>query len=103
MVILAVTGAEDSELIVGVGQYSVDEGSHTAEAAFAIRESCQNQGIGQEMLSYLTYLARREGLLGFTAEVRIDNRPMLHVFEKGGFDLTKKSDAGVYDLRMAFR
>jgi acyl-CoA hydrolase/RimJ/RimL family protein N-acetyltransferase len=103
MVILAVTGAEDSELIVGVGQYSIDEGSHTAEAAFAIRESCQNQGIGQEMLSYLTYLARREGLLGFTAEVRIDNRPMLHVFEKGGFDLTKKSDAGVYDLRMAFR
>jgi len=28
---------------------------------------------------------------------------MLHVFEKGGFDLKKKSDAGVYDLKMAFR
>jgi len=28
---------------------------------------------------------------------------MLHVFEKGGFDLKKKSEAGVYDLKMAFR
>jgi len=53
--------------------------------------------------SYLTYLAKREGLLGFTAEVLIDNKPMLHVFEKGGFDIKKKNDAGVYDLKMAFR
>ena len=28
---------------------------------------------------------------------------MLHVFEKGGFDIKKKNDAGVYDLKMAFR
>ena len=103
VVILAVIGDTDNELIVGVGQYSIDEASHTAEVAFAIGDNYQDRGIGQEMLSYLTYLARREGLLGFTAEVRIDNRPMLHVFEKGGFDLKKKSDAGVYDLKMAFR
>jgi acyl-CoA hydrolase/GNAT superfamily N-acetyltransferase len=103
VVILAVIGDADNELIVGVGQYSIDEASHTAEVAFAISDNYQDRGIGQEMLSYLTYLARREGLLGFTAEVRIDNRPMLHVFEKGGFDLKKKSDAGVYDLKMAFR
>ncbi len=71
--------------------------------AFAIRDDYHNRGIGTEMLSYLTYLAKREGLLGFTAEVLIDNRAMLHVFEKGGFDIKKKSDAGVYDLKMAFR
>ncbi|MFH1910969.1 MAG: GNAT family N-acetyltransferase [Pseudomonadota bacterium] len=103
VVILAVIGDADNELIVGVGQYSIDEASHTAEVAFAIGDNYQDRGIGQEMLSYLTYLARREGLLGFTAEVRIDNRPMLHLLEKGGFDLQKKSDAGVYDLKMAFR
>jgi len=103
VVILAVIGDADNELIVGVGQYSIDEASHTAEVAFAIGDNYQDRGIGQEMLSYMTYLARREGLLGFTAEVRIDNTPMLHVFEKGGFDLKKKSDAGVYDLKMAFR
>jgi RimJ/RimL family protein N-acetyltransferase len=89
-------------VIVGVGQYGIDDQSHTAEVAFAIRDDYHNRGIGTTMLSYLTYIARREGLLGFTAEVLIDNKPMLHVFEKGGFDLTRKSDAGVYDLKMAF-
>jgi acyl-CoA hydrolase/GNAT superfamily N-acetyltransferase len=103
VVILGVVGSAENELIVGVGQYGIDEESHTAEVAFAVRDDHHNRGIGQEMLSYLTYLAKREGLLGFTAEVLIDNKPMLHVFEKGGFDLKKKSDAGVYDLKMAFR
>ena len=103
VVILGVIGSAENELIVGVGQYGIDEKSHTAEVAFAVRDDHQNRGIGQEMLSYLTYLAKKEGLLGFTAEVLVDNKPMLHVFEKGGFDIKKKNDAGVYDLKMAFR
>jgi hypothetical protein len=28
---------------------------------------------------------------------------MLHVFEKGGFDIRRKTEAGVYDLQMTFR
>ena len=55
------------------------------------------------MLSYLTYLAKREGLLGFTAEVLVENRPMLHLFEKMGFDTQKRSEQGVYEMKMAFR
>ena len=103
VVILAIIGPAENEQIVGVGQFGIDEKSHSAEVAFAVRDDQQNQGIGQEMLSYLTYLAKKEGLLGFTAEVLVDNKPMLHVFEKGGFDLKKKHDAGVYELKMAFR
>ena len=102
VMIMAVVGPAENELIVGVGQYGIDEESHTAEVAFAVRDDHHNRGIGQEMLSYLTYLAKREGLLGFTAEVLTDNKPMLHVFEKGGFDIKKKRDAGVYDYKMAF-
>jgi hypothetical protein len=33
----------------------------------------------------------------------MDNRPMLHVFEKGGFAIHKQAEAGVYDLRMTFQ
>jgi acyl-CoA hydrolase/GNAT superfamily N-acetyltransferase len=101
--ILALTGEVDNPFLVGVGQYGVDEATHTAEVAFAVRDDYQNRGIGTELLSYLTYLAKREGLLGFTAEVLVDNRPMLHVFEKGGFDIRRKTEAGVYDLQMTFR
>lgn len=102
MVILAIIGSADKERIVGVGQYAIDRKSHTAEAAFATRDDYHNLGIGTEMLSYLTYLAKREGLLGFTAEVLRENKPMLQVFEKGGFDIQKTSDSGVYDLKMGF-
>lgn len=103
LIILAVVGKEESELIVGVGQYGIDESNHTAEVAFAVRDDHQKKGIASEMLSYLTYLAKREGLLGFTADVLVDNKPMLHVFEKGGFDIRKKVEECVYELKMAFK
>jgi ribosomal protein S18 acetylase RimI-like enzyme len=88
---------------LAVGQYGKSENAHTAEVALAVRDENQNQEIGTELLSYLTYLAKREGLLGFTAEVLVENRPMLHLFEKMGFDIQKRSEQGVYELKMAFR
>ncbi|HOK07435.1 MAG TPA: GNAT family N-acetyltransferase [Syntrophales bacterium] len=103
MAILAVMGEKAHEQIVGVGRYFIDPDTHTAEVAFAIREDFQNQGIATELLSYLTYLAKRQGLLGFTAEVFADNAPMLHVFEKGGFDMQKRTIAGLCELKLMFR
>jgi RimJ/RimL family protein N-acetyltransferase len=101
--ILAVIGSEENEQIVAVGRYFIDPSSHTAEVAFAVRDDFQNRGIGSELLSYLTYLARRQGLLGFTAEVLAENEPMMHVFEKGGFAMEKRNLAGVFELKMSFR
>ena len=103
MEILAVLGEEDKEEIVGLGQYEIEKDTHIAEVAFAVSDKHQNKGIGQELLGYLTYLARRQGLLGFTAEVLLENRPMLHVFEKMGFDMEKRVGSGVYELKMMFR
>ena len=101
--VLAIIGSQENETIVGLGQYGVDEATHTAEVALAVRDDHQNRGIGSEMLSYLTYLAKREGFLGFTAEVLVENRPMLQVFEQGGFDITRQTESGVYHLKMAFK
>lgn len=103
MVILAVRRHEEMEEIVGVGQYGIDETSHTAEVALVVRDDHQDQGVGTELLSYVTQLAQRQGLLGFTAEVLFENAPMLHLFEKMGFDIQRKSGAGVVELRIGFR
>jgi GNAT superfamily N-acetyltransferase len=103
MVILAVIEEDQHQEIVGVGQYGIDEISHTAEVAFVVRDDYQNKGIGTQLLTYLTYLARKQGLLGFTAEVLFENKPMLHLFDKMGFDIKKRSEGGVYELRIAFR
>ncbi|NTW76236.1 MAG: GNAT family N-acetyltransferase [Syntrophaceae bacterium] len=101
--ILAMVGEEENRKIIGVGRYFIDESRHSAEAAFAVRDDYQKQGIGTELLSYLTYLAKRQGLLGFTADVLADNKSMLHVFEKGGFDTAKTVSAGICEMTMAFK
>ena len=103
MSILAVMQEGEKEIAIGLGQYIIDEETHTAEVAFAVRDGYQNKGIGAELLSYLSYLAKRSGLLGFTAEVLEENRPMLHLFEKMGFDIERRSAEGVYELKMRFR
>ena len=103
MAIFAVIKSEKKEEIVGVGRYFIDKTTHTAETAFAVRDDYQNKGIGTELLNYLTYLAQKQGLIGFTAEVLVDNRPMLHVFQKMGFDMQKRISSGLYELKMMFR
>ncbi len=103
MVILAVIQEGEREVIVGVGQYGIAQDIHTAEVGFAVRDEHQNKGIGAELLSYLTYLAKKQGLLGFYAEVLAENRPMLHLFEKMGFDIKKRREEGIYELEMMFR
>ena len=108
MLIVATVVTEDGEReeIVALGQYGIDEATHTAEVAFVTRDNYQNQGIGTELLDYLTVLAKRQGLLGFTAEVLRNNKPMLHLFEKMGFDIQKRSGFEgdqVYELKMSFR
>jgi acyl-CoA hydrolase/RimJ/RimL family protein N-acetyltransferase len=103
MVILAVTQDGEKELPIGLGQYSVNPGTHTAEVAFVVRDDHQNNGIGTELLTYLTLLAMRQGLRGFTAEVLAENRPMLHVFNKMGFDMEKELSSGIYELAMSFK
>jgi GNAT superfamily N-acetyltransferase len=80
-------GEHQQEEILGIGQYALERETHRAEVAFVVKDEYQNQGIGMELLSYLTYLAKRRGLLGFTAQVLIENKPMLHLFEKMGLDI----------------
>jgi GNAT superfamily N-acetyltransferase len=103
MVILAVLEEESQETVIGVGQYIIDESTHTAEVAVVVRDDYQDKGVGRELLTYLTYLARREGLHGFTAEVLMENMPMLHLFESMGFVMEKRSEEGMYELKMSFR
>jgi RimJ/RimL family protein N-acetyltransferase len=103
MVIVATIGNEETEKIVAIGQYGIDASNYLAEIAFVVRDNHHNKGIGTELLTYLTQLARRAGLHGFTAEVLAENTAMLHLFEKMGFDITSHSEHGVYELRMSFR
>lgn len=102
MVILAIIPKKEREKVVGVGQYAINEDTHTAEIAIVVRDDYQNKGIGRVLLEYLAEIAKKKGLLGFTAEVLADNKPMLHLFESI-FNIEKKLENGIYNLKMMFR
>jgi hypothetical protein len=48
-------------------------------------------------------VAQKEGLQGFSADVLVENKPVLRGFEKKGNDMEKRVEEGVYELKMRFR
>jgi RimJ/RimL family protein N-acetyltransferase len=102
MSILAIIRDGEKEVAIGLGQYVINADSHTAEVAFVVRDDYQGKGVGTELLTYITYLGKRNGLLGFTAEVLQENQKMLHLFEKMGFEIESRGTEGTYELKMSF-
>ncbi|HWQ88410.1 MAG TPA: GNAT family N-acetyltransferase, partial [Desulfitobacteriaceae bacterium] len=98
LLLLAITRREESEQVVGIGQYHLSENDYSAEFAFAIRENYQNKGIGTVLLSYLIYIARKNGLLSFACTVHMDNRPAVFLLKKMGFEV-EATEEGFYELR----
>ena len=105
MAILAVVEHDDREEIVGVARYAMEDDVHRAVLAIVVRDDFQNQGVGSELLDYVTFLARKQGLLGFTGEVFVDNRPVLSMlkrFRERGFDVQRTISEGVLSIRITF-
>jgi acyl-CoA hydrolase/GNAT superfamily N-acetyltransferase len=103
MVLVAVMEDYDRQSICGLGQYGMNSDMYTADVALVVRDDCQKKGVAGELLSYLTYLAKRQGLLGFTAEVLVGNDPVFRLFKKMGFDVSKRNEQGVYEMKAMFR
>lgn len=103
MVILAAFEKDGKETVAGLGQYDINRDMYTADVALLVRDEYQNQGVGAELLSYITYLAKKQGLLGFTAEVLVGNDPVLRLFDKAGFLVDKKNDSGVFEMKALFK
>lgn len=99
---VAVIGEEKREEIVGVGRWGLDEDTNSAEVAFVVRDDWHQQGVGTELLKYLTQIAKRRGLYGFTADVLANDQGMLQLFEKMDFATEKELRDGVYHIRMHF-
>jgi hypothetical protein len=57
----------------------------------------------KKLESRVTYLAKRKGLLGFTAEVLVGNQPVFRLFDKMGFDVQKRNESGVYEMKLLFK
>ena len=97
--LVAVVEEEGRSMLVGGGRYLVVQPGK-AEVAFAVVDQYQRQGIGARLMHHLAAIARNCGVRELIAEVLPDNTPMLKVFEKSGFGLSTKREAGVVHVAL---
>jgi ribosomal protein S18 acetylase RimI-like enzyme len=85
--------------IAGAGRYvMINPG--VAEIAFTVVDAYQRLGIGSILMRHLTELARRANLQELTADVLLENAPMIKVFEKSGLPLSKSREGGLVHITL---
>lgn len=80
------TGVDE---IIGVGRIVKEHRLGEGEFAIVVSDHFQGHGIGSELLQRLVDIGRREGLNRITGSVLSENRGMLHVCQKLGFEATR--------------
>jgi len=103
MVVLATIEKEGTEDVIAVGQYAINEGTLTAQVALVVRDDYHHKGIGSKLISYLAYIAKKQGLVGFNADILPDNKHIMHLMENIGCIVDKKYTAGVIRLKVVFQ
>ncbi|MCI0486149.1 MAG: GNAT family N-acetyltransferase [Blastocatellia bacterium] len=83
--------------IVAVARYYRDEkDSSRAEVSFVTEDALQGLGIASRMLERLAEIAREHAITTFDAYVMGDNRKMMDVFVRSGFEVKRRLDGGVF-------
>ncbi len=80
----------EGERIIGGGRYIAIGNSDppdTAEVAFVVEEDYQGLGIARLTLRHLALIAKDRGIARFYAEVLQENKGMLAVFSRSGYQM----------------
>jgi len=81
--LVATAGPEGRKIIIGIGTYERSPYDNYAEVAFTVREDYRSQGVARSLIFHLTEIARRNGIVGFRADVLKGNKAMLNLFHRG--------------------
>jgi len=90
---LALIARHDGRMVAAACYVGLREPG-VAEVAFAVADDDQRRGIATRMLEQLAALAADRGIRRFDALVMTSNRPMLHVFDHGGFAVRRRGSFG---------
>jgi RimJ/RimL family protein N-acetyltransferase len=102
MAFAVVVGPTERERIVGASCYYLDPASGLADVAYMIDPDWQGAGLGSLLHARTVEYARDHGVLGFTADVLVENAAMLRVFRRGDHGLSITTSAGLHEATMLF-
>ena len=95
MAIVAEVELNGRKKLIGVGRLIGDPDGEIAEYAVLITDDWQHKDLGQILTAYSIEIARQSGIKRVTAETTKDNKPMIAVFRKMGFEVFFNEDTTV--------
>jgi acetate---CoA ligase (ADP-forming) len=102
LTLIVVRAAGGAPRIIATGSYLTEkEQDHMAEVALAVDDAFHGKGLGSLLLERLALLAVRHGIRHFWAVTHVDNRPMLEVFHRSGFQVQETLEHGYVQLVFA--
>jgi len=81
--------------LIGVGRLIADPDLENVEYAILITDAWQRKDLGKILTQYCTEIAKINEFKRIFAETTKDNKPMISVFKKLGFEVTFNSDTTV--------
>jgi acetyl coenzyme A synthetase (ADP forming)-like protein len=97
--LIAVVDEEGVERVVAIASWVRLRDPRRAEIAFAVDDDYQGRGVGTRLLEQLAEFAAENGVEEFVAEVLPENRAMLEVFSRAGFDVSREFSGGEVEVR----
>ncbi len=102
MAIVAIVERDGAEEIIAAGHYMLSPRTGMAEVAFMVADEYHNRHIASFLLKYLIQIAREHGVKGFFASVLLQNKAMVKVFLKSGYEVKIEDLDGEYRVTFTF-
>ena len=99
LAIVAEIEYEGRKKLIGVGRLITDADQDSAEYAILITDAWQKKDLGNMLTKYCVDISIDVGLKRVVAETTADNKPMIAVFRKNGFEVEYHQGGSVYVSR----
>ncbi|MEM2607137.1 MAG: GNAT family N-acetyltransferase [Candidatus Bathyarchaeia archaeon] len=89
MTIVAETETEGRRRLMGMANLIVQPDGESSEISIVVGDPWQNKGLGSAMMDHLIEVGRDMGQKRLFGESLADNRKILHILQKRGFEIKK--------------
>ncbi len=100
MALVAIDTSESEEKILGVSRLMRKPGGMEAEFAVVVRDAWQGKGIGATLMKHLLFIAEKQFLEAVWGTILPQNRQMVKLAEKMGFEICRSLEEQTYEVRI---